>query len=49
MVCGDIIAQLSVEILKPDRELSDRLVRFLAHGKELSEQFSLWHFSMEEF
>ena len=48
-MCEDIIGQLSIEILKPDRELGNRLVRFLAHGKELSEQFSFWHFLMEEF
>ena len=40
-MCGDILGQLSAEILKPDRELGDRLVGFLAHGKELSEQFAL--------
>ena len=48
-MCRDIIGQLSVEILESDRELGDRLVRFLAYGKELSEQFSFEHFSMEKF
>ena len=33
---GDIIGELAVKILKPDRELGDCLVGFLAHGKELS-------------
>ena len=40
MVCGDILGELVLEILKPDRELGDCLLGFLAHGKKLSEKFS---------
>ena len=39
MLCGDIVGHLSVEILEPDRDLRDRFVQFLAHRKELQEQF----------
>ena len=46
---GDILGELSVEILKPDRELGHRLLMFLAHRKELSEQFPFGHLAMKKF
>ena len=48
MVCGDILGELVVKILKPDRELGDCLLGFLTNGKKLSEQFSLWNFVMKK-
>ena len=48
MVCGDILGELVVKILKPDRELGDCLLRFLAYGVELPEQFSLRDFAMKK-
>ena len=41
MVCGDILRELVVKILKPDRELGDCLLVFLANGKKLPKQFAL--------
>ena len=46
---GDILSELAVEILKLDRELGDCLLGFLAHGKELSEQFALRYFAEKQF
>ena len=45
---GDIPGELAVEILKPDRELGDCLLWFLAYGNELQEQFPLRNFAMEK-
>ena len=47
-MCEDIICQLSVEILKPDRELGDCLLGFLAHCKKPPEQFALRNFAMKK-
>ena len=49
MVCRDILSELVVEILNPNRELGDCLLGFLAHGKKLSEQFSLRNFAVKQF
>ena len=48
MVRGNILGELAIKILKPDRELGDCFLWFLAYGVELSEQFSLRDFAMEE-
>ena len=48
MVCGDILGELAVEIMKPDRELGDCLVGFLTHGKKLPEEFLLWNFAVKQ-
>ena len=49
VVCGDILGELAVEILKPDRELGDCLLGFLAHDQKLSKQFSLRNFAVKQF
>ena len=48
MMRGDILDQLVVKILKPDRDLGDCLLRFLAYGVELPDQISRRDFAMEE-
>ena len=48
VVRGNILGELAIKILKPDRELGDCFLWFLAYGVELSEQFSLRDFAMEE-
>ena len=48
LVCGDILGELAVEILKPDCELGDCLFGILAHGKKLSKQFSLRNFAVKQ-
>ena len=48
MVCRDILGELVVEILKPDRELGDCLLGFLAHCKKPPEQFALRNFAMKK-
>ena len=48
MVRRDILGELAVKIQKPDRELGNCLLWFLAYGKKLLEQFSLQNFAMEK-
>ena len=49
MMRGDILGKLVVNILKPDHELGNYLMRFLAYVVELPKQFSLRDFTMEKF
>ena len=48
MMCGDILGELAVKILKPNCELGDCLLWFLAYGVELPDQISRRDFAMEE-
>ena len=46
---GDILSELLIKILKPDRELGNRLMRFLVNGVELPKQFALRYLTIKEF
>ena len=49
MMRGDILGELSIKILEPDRELGNCLMRFLVNGVDLPKQFTLRYLAIKEF
>ena len=49
MIRRDVLHKLPIEILESDRELRNRLMRFLHYSIELVEQFLLQYLSVKKF